>query len=979
MVNFIHFHNHTEYSILDGMAKIKDVANRLEELKIPAHAITDHGTLAGIPEFYWTLNKKNIVPILGCEIYVDERLDTRFPSHLTMLVSSERGYRQLIEINNLAATQFYDRPRITYQQLLEMPLDGLIALSGCMSSLGSKYIAQGQIEQAHGLWNALRGKLDRFFIELQIHELVKGEEDFYEKEQEHFYRMLEQSKITGIDPIFTNDCHYSIQQSEQIHRELIRLGKESSGKDYRGLEFSGTGFYIKSTDEIKAVLPLPIAGKLIKYTEELAKYIGTVKIPELDKSSWHIPFVAEDPMGVLRSKIILKQRMANKPKEYVERLIKELSVIQEANFASNYLLTLDYIEWAKSNGIKIGPGRGSMVGSLVAYAIGITEVDPVKHDLMFERAINPARPSIPDFDIDFQSSRRKELFDYIQNKYGDNALHIGTANRYTLKGALKQVLRVLNVSFTEANDLMKMLDAELTWESIDDLFQHKLMRDYVASWPDLQVMTSQLYENMFASGSHAAGVVISDSRRPLRKEIPITRVKDEGFASSFDMEVLKKMGFVKFDILGLSALDIVDNACRFAGIEIDYDKLDLEDPRVYETINQGYYKKLFQIEGAASIQVLKAMGGFQTFEDIVAMNALGRPGAIQFLSRFCQWRDNPQNIEWYDDTLKPFLSKTHGVILYQEQVMQIAQYLAGFNDHRVDDVKEAIKFFRKEVFDEMEPEFIAGCEKNGVKNADKIWEMIKDFSGYGFNRAHAVAYSILGYTTAWLKTYYPTEFYAAALSTVAQEDYADIVAEARTLGVNFLPPDVRYSESSFSVVEGSVLFGISSVAYCSENTAEAIIENRPYSSFKDFEERVPKRKCNSRSRENLRQVGFFRCFDDVETAPLKIRRAFQKDKIGVAVEYSKEEAEALAANDPENGIIVGIVSSEKRIITKKGDPMGFLRMAGNVPDITLFPQIWLSYKEKRVVSGDIIRAGGELDKQRGSFVANYLEVWRDDA
>lgn len=975
-MSFVHLHNHSEYSALDGMIKIDELMPRLKELELDAFAVTDHGTMAGLPHFYWSAHKAGITPILGMELYVDEELDTKSPAHLTLLVKNERGYRQLIELNNLAANQFYYRPRVTYEQLIEMQPDGLIALSGCMSALGSTYAMAGKIPEAVSLYESLRGSIGGLVMEMQLHELTLGEEKFHEEEKQLAASMYAIAKQIGVPFAFTNDCHYLTKESEDIHRQIILLGRESDGKDFRGLEFSGTGFYVKSAEQMKQIIPSKISQQAMQTTVDIAKEIGDVTIPELTKSTWHMPFVCENPVEMIIDKAAELGRLKGKNEDYQARWDRELSVIEAANFAENYLLTLDYVQWARDQGIRVGPGRGSMVGSLVAYAIGITDVDPVAHRLMFERAINPARPSIPDFDIDFQSSKRKQLFDYIESKYGENSLHIGTVSKYTLKGALRQILRVLSVDFMEMNTLAKALDEKITWESLDELLAQPEMTKYVTLWPDFPAMMAQVHNNIFASGSHAAGVVISDDRRPLKNELPITRLKEQGFASSYDMDTLKKLGFVKFDILGLSALDIVDIVCNFASIDMDYSKIDINDQKVYDLINQHKYQSLFQIEGGANIQVIRAMGGLKEFEDIIAMNALGRPGAIQFLKRFCEWRNDHSKIYYPDLKLAEVLDVTHGVILYQEQVMEIASRLAGFNDIQVDEIKEAIKFFRHEVFARIEPEFLAGCEANGVTNAGEIWEMIKSFSGYGFNRAHACAYALLGFTTAWLKTYYPAEFYAAALTIAAQDEYQDLVSEGRSMGIEFLPPHVNYSEAGFTVEDGKVRFGISSIKFCSDKTAEEIIEKRPFQSKEHMVASVIKRAVNSRSMSNLEAVGAMEGFPDIEQGfTMQERRLKQKELIGVAVEYSEEEAAMLSDDDPQGGVRIGIVRSEKRIVTKKNDPMGFIKLESGGADITVFPQLWFEYKKKRVQPGDIIRATGRLEPLRNAFIADNIEVW----
>jgi DNA polymerase-3 subunit alpha len=959
------------------MARIVDIVDRVEEIGAEAHAITDHGTLAGIPEFYWTMKKHNKVPILGMELYVDEEPRSRFPAHLTVLVKNERGYRQLIEINNLAQNQFYDRPRITYEQLWKMGCDGLVALSGCMSARASKYVLAGHLDVAEAFYAALRRYFgEDFYFEIQNH--TSDEEEFNAEQRLLANTCISLSSKMGIRAVFTNDCHYTNSLSENVHRELIRLGKQKDGNDYRGLEFSGSGFYIKDADEIALAIPKALRETLMGTSCEIAKSIGNITIPELTKTHWHMPKLVEDPDEQLVEMAKKAGRLKGRGPEYKARWDHELRIIKEANFAANYLLTLDYVQWARDNNILVGPGRGSMTGSLVSFAIGITDIDPVEHNLLFERAINPARPSIPDFDVDFSSKRRQEVFDYLVGQYGDNAMHIGTTAKYSLKGSLKAVGRVLGLEFQALNNLTKELEETgVTFEDEAQLWAHPRMQGLVEDFPLLPAMVSHMVGIPYAQGEHAAGMVISDNLRPLLKEVPLARVVDGRLKSAFDMEALKKMGFVKFDILGLSSLDVIYDAAKMAGIEIQFYGMKYDDPLVFETISAGNYHKLFQIEGMGSIQVIKAMGGVREFEDIVAMNALGRPGAIQFLRRFCDWRRDHSKIVYPDKALAPILDVTHGVVLYQEQVMAIAKEIAGFDDRRVDDVKEAIKFFRDEVFAEMEPEFLEGCLKNGIQNGQEIYEMIKAFAGYGFNRAHAVAYSAIGYMTAWLKTYHPAAFYAAALNNAEADAYQPIIAEARRMGINFLPPDVNESEVGFKRInDHTVLFGIESIAYCSINTAAEIISKRPFTSRSDFESRVAGRKCNARARANLEAVGAFRSFPDVEPVSVGERRKNQRELIKVAIEYSQAEQEKLLENNPENGIRVGFMASDKRHVTAKGDAMGWLKLEDGGVDVTLFSQQWMQYKNLRVRQGDLVVIHGESSEYNGrpGFIGKEVRV-----
>lgn len=980
-MSFVHLHNHSEYSVLDGMAKVKDIVHRVEELGLSAHAITDHGTLSGIPEFYWTMHKAGKTPILGYEAYVDEELTNRFPAHITLLAQGERGYRQLVELNNLAQSQFYDRPRITYNQLWELPSDSLICLSGCMSARASKYMAAGHLDVAEAFYKRLRQHFaGKFFMEIQKHQHSVGEEKFGEDQKALANFNLSMASELQIPAVFTNDSHYTNKVSEEVHRALIRMGKESSGKDYRGLEFSGTGFYIKSPEEIAAAIPESARAYLMGTSLAIAKLIGDVTIPELDKTHWHMPSLSADPIGTVIDKAAKLGRLRGKDKRYEERWDHELRVIEEANFATNYLLTLDYVQWAKDQGIKVGPGRGSMVGSLVSYALGITEIDPIRYDLLFERAINPARPSIPDFDVDFESNRRSEVLDYLAQKYAPHILHIGTLGRYSIKGALRSVLSVLDYGYLAINELIKGLELNgVTWEDFDQFIGHDLMRPIIQEYPGLPEMVRQMEGIAYATGTHAAGVVISDNSRPLRFEVPVGRAgKDGGETSAYDMDVLKKMGFVKFDILGLGTLDVIAQTCKSANITLDFASMEFDDNKVFKTINDGFYKGLFQIEGGASIQVIRAMGGIVEFEDIVAMNAIGRPGAIQFLKRFVEWRYDHKKIKYADNKLAPILDKTHGVILYQEQVMQIAKDLAGFTDIRVDDIKEAIKFFRAEVFAEIEPEFLLGCEKNGVQNGPEIYAMIKDFAGYGFNRAHAVAYSAIAYATAWLKTYYPAEFYAAALNMCDKEEYQDFISEARRMNIEFVPPHVNTSLAGFSVLgKRTVQFGINSVAYCKDNAANAIIEARPFISVEDLEKRVPARKCNARSRTNLLDVGAFSGLDGDQPMAVHDRRKKQRELIGVAIEFSDYERQQLSENNPDAGVRVGFLLSEKKITTKKGDNMGFLKFEDGGMDVTLFPQQWFSYKQLKPYRGGLIKINGRTEERDGKtvFIGNETQVF----
>lgn len=886
-MSFVHLHVHTEYSLLDGANRIRDLIARTAELGMDSIAITDHGVMYGVVDFYKEAVKNGIKPIIGCEVYTARR--TRFDKqpgldsdqgHLVLLAKDNEGYRNLMKIVSIGFVEgFYYKPRID-MEVLEKYSDGIIALSACMSGDVPSAILDGNYEKAREKALALNRIFGQgnFYLELQNNGI---------KEQNLVNQgLIRLSEEAGIPLVATNDAHYLRRGDALAHEVLlcIQTGKKITDEDR--MRFDSDQLYLKSPEEMEeAFRNIPEA---IANTVRIAESCNV----ELEFNKLHLPgFVVpdnRDPYEYLCSLCEegLKWRCvdAESIPEYRQRLEYELQVIRQMGYVDYFLIVWDFIRYARENGIRVGPGRGSAAGSLVAYTLGITSIDPIRYNLLFERFLNPERVTMPDIDIDFCYERRSEVIDYVINKYGeDKVAQIITFGTMAARAVIRDVGRALDIPYAEVDQTAKMIPYQLGM-TIDKALE--LNPDLRLKYEDDEktaelINTAKLLEGMPRHAStHAAGVVIS--KEPITEYVPLQK-NDESITTQFPMGHLEELGLLKMDFLGLRTLtvirDAVDLIYKNHGIKVDTDNLDMNDPNVYKLIGEGRTAGIFQLESAGMTQFMKELQP-TSLEDVIAGISLYRPGPMDSIPKYLRNKNNPDQITYEHPLLEDILDVTYGCIVYQEQVMQIVRDLAGYSYGRSDLVRRAMSKKKHDVMLKERENFIygivdddgnvlvEGAVRNGVdeKTADRIFDQMVDFASYAFNKSHAAAYAVVAYQTAWLKYYYPVEFMAATLNSYMgnSSKISYYVHECKQEGIDVLPPDVNESDVKFTVVNGKIRFGMAAVKNVGENAVRELIDERskggPFKSFYDFCERIGERDFNKRCVESLIKCGAFDSF-----------------------------------------------------------------------------------------------------------------------
>ena len=870
--DFVHLHCHTQFSLLDAASKISQLIHRAVELRFPALAMTDHGNLFGAIEFYSQAMKQGIKPILGMEAYIAP--GSRFEKqahgikeasfHVTLLARNEKGYKNLMKLTSIGYLEgFYYRPRIDKEVLAEHS-EGLIALSGCLKGEVPYYVRNGQMEEAR---RALKEYLDIFGTENFYFEIM---DQGLEPQRRIMAEYQPLGKEYGVKLVATNDAHYIHRHHAAAHDALICIGTGSMLDEPNRMRYQGDNFYLKSADEMKALFrDIPEA---LRTTVEIAERCNL----ELDFSKTHLPHF-DPPVGKTQSGYMrelcdegLKRRLgASVPEEYRKRLVYEFELIERMGYTSYFLIVWDFIRYAKERGIPVGPGRGSAAGSLVAYVLGITDIDPIKHGLIFERFLNPDRVSMPDIDIDFCYERRDEVIHYVKRKYGvDNVAQIITFGTMAAKAAVRDVGRVMGLSYPEVDRLAKLIPTELNITIEQALEREPQLKELMAS--DTRVAqlieTSKALEGLARHAStHAAGVVISDV--PLTEYVPLFKA-DEQVSTQYTMKDLEKIGLLKMDFLGLKTLTVIHQTVKIIretrGVDLNIDNLAFDDAATYEMLARAEALGVFQLESSGMRDLLKKMRA-TSFDHLVALLALYRPGPLGsgMVDDFIRRMHKPSLITYDHPALEPILKETYGVILYQEQVMRIVSDLAGFTLAQADSLRRAIGKKIPEIMEKEKKGFVEGAVKRGVPPgvAEKIWHLIDYFSGYGFNKSHSTAYAFISYQTAYLKAHYPIEFMTALLTS--EVDKSDKVVryieESRKMGIRVLPPSVNESSSEFTCVGDAIRFGLNAVKNVGTTAIDSILasrrENGPFKSFFDFTGRVDLRLCNRKVLESLIKCG----------------------------------------------------------------------------------------------------------------------------
>ena len=884
--SFIHLHVHTEFSLLDGAIRINQMLEKARGLGMDSVAITDHGNIFGAVQFFHQAEKTGIKPILGCEVYVAPRnRQDRTPStdgqpnayHLILLVMNKEGYKNLCRLVTLSHLEgFYYHPRVDMELLREFN-GGLIALSACLKGMVPHLIGSGRTEEAKQKARELSAIFDkdRFYFEVMANNLPE--------QIELNHTLKELSRELSIPLVATNDCHYLNQEDSEAHDVLLCIQTGKSIDDPKRLRFSTDEFFFKSRAEMEATLGgndytdaldnTAGIGRLCQYEMEFGNYKYPVfQVPgkrSLDD------ILAEQAQDGLKKRLTQKEEeeealSSDLLKEYRERLDFELDIITKMGFSGYFLIVADFIDYARRSNIPVGPGRGSAAGSLVAYCLRITDIDPIKYGLLFERFLNPQRISMPDIDIDFCINGRDEVIRYVAEKYGqENVGQIITFGTMKARGVIRDVGRSLNIPYGEVDRIAKLVP-EGPGVSLEKAIQNE---------PDLQRMEegdenkrkllkiSRSLEGLARHAStHASGVVISD--RPLVEYLPLFKGTNSEVMTQFTMDQIEKLGLIKFDFLGLKTLTVIKQTLRLieesTGEKIDIGKIALNDEAVYKLCQEGRTTGIFQLESSGMKDLLRRLKP-EVFEDLIALVALYRPGPMEWIPDYIAGKHGKKKPNYLHPKLEPILAKTYGVAIYQEQVMQIVRDLAGFTMAEADVLRKAVGKKISKLLGEQKEIFINGCLKNNIAKelAEKVFAFIEPFAGYGFNRSHAACYALIGYQTAYLKAHWPTEFMAALLTQDMgnQDKTIKNIAECREMGIRILAPDLNESQADFAVVDGGIRFGLAAVKNVGLKAVESIIEERdnqePFKDLLDFCKRVDGTKVNRRVLEGLIQCGSF--------------------------------------------------------------------------------------------------------------------------
>ena len=876
---FTHLHVHTEYSLLDGSSKIRELTARAKELGMDSMAITDHGVMYGVIDFYRAAREVGIKPILGCEVYVapGSRFDRENGAgedryyHLILLAENNTGYKNLMKIVSKGFVDgFYYKPRVDLD-LLETYHEGIISLSACLAGEVQKYLARGMYEEAKR--SALRyseifGK-DHFYLELQDHGIP---------EQKMVNQgLLRLSQETGLELVATNDVHYTFAEDAKAHDNLlcIQTGKKVTDEDR--MRYEGGQYYCKSEEEMRKLFPY--AQEAIDNTHKIAERcnveieFGVTKLPKYEVpegfDSWtYLNHLCREGF---------KTRYPDDDGTLSRRLDYELGVIKTMGYVDYFLIVWDFINYARSQNIMVGPGRGSAAGSIVSYTLGITNIDPVRYNLLFERFLNPERVSMPDIDVDFCYERRQEVIDYVVRKYGkDQVVQIVTFGTLAAKGVVRDVGRVLDLPYAMCDSIAKMipndlgmtLDKALTANpDLKKLYNEDEQVKYLID------MSKRLEGLPRHTSMHAAGVVIGS--RSIDEFVPLSRAADGTITTQFTMTTIEELGLLKMDFLGLRTLTVIQNAVRLAekdyGIKLDMDHIDYNDKKVLESIGTGRTEGVFQLESGGMKGFMKELKP-ENLEDIIAGISLYRPGPMDFIPRYLKGKNDKTSITYECPQLEPILSPTYGCIVYQEQVMQIVRDLAGYTMGRSDLVRRAMSKKKTAVMEKERQNFVYGNEAEGVKGciangidektANHIYDEMIDFAKYAFNKSHAAAYAVVSYQTAYLKYYYPKEFMAALMSSVMDNvsKFSEYILTCRRMmDIAILPPDINEGESGFSVSGDGIRYGLSAIKSVGRPVVDAILEERKkngiFSSMEDFINRMTNKEVNRRTIENFIKSG----------------------------------------------------------------------------------------------------------------------------
>ena len=930
---FTHLHVHTEYSLLDGSNKIKEYVKRLKELGMTAGAITDHGVMYGVIDFYRECKANGIKPILGCEVYVapNSRFDKELTGgeeryhHLILLAENNVGYANLMKIVSRGFTEgYYYRPRVDMEVLRQFH-EGIICTSACLAGEVQRYILKGLPDEARKA--ALRYRdcfgEGNYFLELQDHGIPE--------QQTVNMELMAMSKELGIPLIASNDCHYTYGEDAESHDILLCIQTGKKVQDTDRMRYEGGQFYVKSEEEMRSLFPY--APEAIENTNRIAERcnveitFGETKLPHFDVpegyDSWtYLNKLCDDGL----KERYPEQLKTAQGKELQERLSYELGIIKRMGYVDYFLIVWDFINYSREHGIAVGPGRGSAAGSLVSYCLHITNIDPIRFNLLFERFLNPERVTMPDIDVDFCYERRQEVIDYVSRKYGkEKVVQIVTFGTLLAKGVIRDVGRALDMSYAECDEIAKMIPNELGITIDRSLEMNPDLRSRYEN--DEQVhylidMCKKLEGLPRHTSMHAAGVVICP--KAADEFVPLSRGGDDCITTQFTMTTIEELGLLKMDFLGLRTLTVIQNAVKMINRTydrpLDIDNIDYDDPKVLEYIGSGKCDGVFQLESAGMKEFMKELKP-RSLEDVIAGISLYRPGPMDFIPKYIEGKNHPDSIRYACEQLKPILKDTYGCIVYQEQVMQIVRDLGGYTMGRSDLVRRAMSKKKAHVMEVERQNFVhgnaeenvPGCVSRGIpaEVADGIYNTMMDFAKYAFNKSHAASYAVVSYQTAYLKYYYPCEFMAALITSVMDnsDKVREYVLSCRNMGIEILPPDVNESEAGFSVTDGKIRYALVAIKSIGRPVIEHLIREREqrgrFTDIGDFISRMSAGDINKRTVENLIKAGAFDSFGgtrkqymsvygqlmDIESAKNKNSMAGQMSLFDIVSEEDKASFE----------------------------------------------------------------------------------------
>ena len=882
-MSFAHLHVHTEYSLLDGSNKIKEYVARVKELGMNSAAITDHGVMFGCIDFYKAAKEAGIKPIMGCEVYVapGSRFDRETVKgedryyHLVLLAENDLGYSNLTKIVSKGYVDgFYYKPRVDLE-ILEQYHEGVIALSACLAGEVPRYLVRNLYEegkQAALRYQEIFGK-GNFFLELQDHGIPE--------QRLVNQQLMRMSQETGIELVATNDVHYTYESDAESHDILLCIQTGKKVEDEDRMRYEGGQYYVKSEEEMRQLFPYAL--QALENTQKIADRcevnieFGVTKLPRFDVPEG---YTAWEYLNKLCFEG-LEERYHPVTPELKERLEYELNTIKTMGYVDYFLIVWDFIKFARDHDIMVGPGRGSAAGSLVSYTLGITKLDPMRYQLLFERFLNPERVTMPDIDVDFCFERRQEVIDYVTRKYGkDRVVQIVTFGTLAARGVIRDVGRVLDMPYAQVDSIAKMIPTELNITIDKALTMNHELKELYESDDEVHYlidMSRRLEGLPRHTSMHAAGVVIS--QKPVDEYVPLSRASDGTLVTQFTMTTLEELGLLKMDFLGLRTLTVIQNAVHLAErssqTKIDMDHIDYNDPKVLEMIGSGKTEGVFQLESGGMKNFMKELKP-RSLEDIIAGISLYRPGPMDFIPQYIRGKNHPETVTYDTPLLKPILEQTYGCIVYQEQVMQIVQALAGYSLGRADLLRRAMSKKKAAVMEKERESFVygnpedgvPGCINNGIREriANKIYDEMTDFAKYAFNKSHAAAYAVVSYQTAWLKYYYPVEFMAALMTSCIDNPgkVAEYILNSRQMGISILPPDVNQSEGIFTVEGRSIRYGMAAIKGVGKPVMEAVArereENGPFVSLQDFAERMSGKEINKKTVENFIKSGAFDSF-----------------------------------------------------------------------------------------------------------------------